>query len=209
MTPEDFADFVRETHSHFERLKAETDNIGLAPADTEVGEIIDNALAEAIFLRGFTLYEACLDKLFFHYVTGGLTFSGRAAETYLNVPDEAAARKLVKGSLKFLSWSNPENIREVASTYLKNGWPIADMMATGSNDMIDAEKVRNRIAHDSTEARLKFAAVQRNIFGTERVFSMSAGQLLRVKHRTKRAINLKHLLDVMQQTIASIQDPPL
>ncbi len=208
MSPEDLVAYVDQVKSVFETLKKETDEISPTPDDRVSGEISGNALAEALFLRAFTYYESCLDDLFFHYVTAGKTLKGSDVQSYLNVSDVAAARKLVKGSMKFLSWSKPDTIRETATTYLKDGWPLADIMATGSSDLHDAEKIRNRIAHDSLEARNAFNAVQRNVFGTERIFDITPGQLLRVRHRTKRITNLSSLLAVMEQTITSIIDPP-
>jgi hypothetical protein len=159
-------------------------------------------------LRAFTTYEFSLDALFFHYVTGGSTLAGKTAETHLVTQDETIARRIVKNGNKFLSWAKPGQIREQASTFMKNGWPISDILSTRTHELADCERIRNRIAHNSTEAVSAFNTVQRNLFYTESLFAISPGQLLRAKHKTHKRSHLARYIDVMSETIATIVEPP-
>lgn len=167
-----------------------------------------DAYAEALFLRAFTAYENDLEKLFLHYVTGGLTLDGKAANTYLKVTDEAAARKLTKAGNKFLSWAKPEKIRETAENYIKNGWPISNMINAKSQDLADCERIRNRIAHNSIESIVCFNAVQRNLLQTERLFPITPGQFLRIRNTRLKQLHIGHYVEVMNETLDAILTPP-
>jgi hypothetical protein len=208
MTPSaltDFRDAVLTRQSSIAAILAAMDP---APEDSESTDPVADAYAEAIFLRSFTAYENELERLFLHYVTGGLTLSGAAPNTYLRVSDESLARKLTKAGFRFLSWAKPSQTRETASTYIENGWPIADMMSANAQDLSDCEKLRNRIAHNSLEAAAEFNSVQRNLLQTERLFNISPGQLLRIRSKKFRKIHIERYITVMNNTILSVIEPP-
>ena len=107
-----------------------------------------------------------------------------------------------------MSWAKPSAIRDLVTTYIDNGWPIIDMLATKADELADCERLRNRIAHRSPEADQQFKVVQRNLLGTERLFSITPGQLLRARHRKHKVLVLRRYLDVMGETILAITDPP-
>lgn len=208
MTPEELAEYrllVAEKHT---ALIGFTDNLPTASDSVESDDHHSDSVAEAIFLRGFTTYESHIEKMFFHYVTGGLSVQGRAAVSHLRPGSEEIARKIVKAGFKFLSWAKPSNTSLTAQLYLENGWPLVDMMSTKTQELSDCERVRNRIAHLSMESATEFGVVQRNLLTTERLFAISPGQLLRIRHRRHRMSNLKRYLTVMHETIDAIIDPP-
>lgn len=179
-----------------------------APSNAESSNHQADAYAEALFLRAFTAYENDIEKLFLHYVTGGASLKGLKAKSYLRVTDETLARKLTRAGWKYLSWSKPQHIRATAENYIENGWPVSDMMSANSQELSDCERVRNRIAHNSIESRLKFNAVQRNFLGTERLFPITPGQLLRIRSTKLKKLYIGHCLDVMNDTLCAIIDPP-
>lgn len=185
--------------------------IGQIAAASDSVESIDyqsDAYAEALFLRAFTAYENDLEKLFLHYVTGGLSLDGKAASTYLKLTDEIAARRLTRAGYKFLSWAKPQDIRATADNYIENGWPISNMMNAKSQDLSDCERVRNRIAHNSIEALVNFNIVQRNLLQTERLFPITPGQFLRIRNTRLKKLHIGHYFDVMNETLGAIFIPP-
>ena len=179
-----------------------------APSDRESLDKPGDVLMEGIFLRAFTAYEESVEKLFLHYVTGGVSSAGSVATSYLNVRDEGLARKVTLAGKRFLHWGNPGVIRATADTYIKNGWPISEMMNARSGDLIDCQRVRNCIAHSSLQALEGFRAVQRSVLHTERIFSITPGQLLRIRKPRSTTLYIAHLLDVMYDTLDAIIDPP-
>lgn len=208
MTPEELAVYSGEINKRHAKFSRDIDELDPAPEDEESTNFLADAFAEAIFLRAFTAYENDLERLFLHYVTGGLTLQGVGAKTYLSITDEQLARKLTRAGFKFLSWAKPKETRSTAEVYLENGWPISDMMNAKSHDLADCERVRNRIAHYSLEAVVQFAVAQRNMLKTERLFHLSPGQFLRIRSKRLKKLHIKHYLDVMQTTLEAILNPP-
>lgn len=208
MTPGELTAFRDAVAERRDRFIAIVDAIDPAPEDVESVEHLADAYAEALFLRAFTAYENDLEKLFLHYVTGGTTLQGAVANTYLRVTDEHLARKLTRAGFKFLSWAKPQETRNTADNYLHNGWPISDMMNANSQDLSDCERVRNRIAHNSTEAVIQFNVVQRNMLQTERLFMITPGQFLRIRNKRLKSLHIAYYMEVMDATLQAIMDPP-
>ncbi|MFC3943730.1 hypothetical protein [Pseudomonas gingeri] len=179
-----------------------------APAEIESEDHNSDAIAEALFLRVFTAYESDVEKIFLHYVTGGASLQGARANSYLSITDETAARKLTKGALKFLSWAKPDEIKRTAEIYLENGWPIAAMMSSASHYLADCERVRNRIAHNSIEAMQQFNTAQRNLLATERLFTITPGQFLRIRNPRLRQTHIALYFNTLYQTLDAMLDPP-
>lgn len=208
MTPEELAtyrDLAQQRHDGFLALIEE---LPVAPIDTESDDLRSDSFAEAIFLRAFTTYESDIERLFFHYVTGGHTIQGARRTSYLNTDNESIARRITKGTNKFLSWAKPTQINEVSKNFLEQGWPIFDMISTQSKDLADCERVRNRIAHNSLESIHDFNIAQRNMLHTERPFHICPGQFLRIRNPRLKTTHLQYYLGVINKTLAAIIDPP-
>jgi len=208
MTPEDLANLAAAVETRRDDLTAALAAFQFAPADTPTDDASADVTIEALFLRCFTAYEADLERLFLHYVTGGVSLSGRVARSYLAITDESHARRMIVNGFKFLSWAKPNAVRDTAANYLEHGWPLIDMLATQTQHISDCEKIRNRIAHRSMEASNEFAAVQRNLFQTERLFEMTPGHLLRTRFRARRKHVLQHYNETLSATLLAITDPP-
>ena len=209
MTPEElveFRDSIAQRHAAIYEL---VDSLDAAPMDTASQDHRSDSIAEALFLRAFTAYETDVERLFLHYVTGGTTLQGVQAKSYLSLQDEAQARKLTKAGFRFLNWAKPQDIKATAENYIEHGWPIVEMMATKTQVLSDCERVRNRIAHNSIEAAQQFNTVQRNMLATERLFDITAGQFLRIRSTRLRKLHIGYYIDVLNETLGAILDPPI
>ncbi len=209
MTPEELIAYCDAIAARHASLEEAIGKIAVASDTVESIDYQSDAYAEAFFLRAFTAYENDLEKLFLHYVTGGRSLDGKAANTYLKLTDEAAARRLTKAGYKFLSWAKPQEIRTTAENYIENGWPLSNMMSAKSQDLSDCERIRNRIAHNSIEASFNFNIVQRNLLQTERLFPITPGQFLRIRNTRLKKLHIGHYIDVMNETLSAILTPPL
>ena len=209
MKPSELIDYRNAIVARHDATMKFVGEIDAAPSNAESSNHQADAYAEALFLRAFTAYENDIEKLFLHYVTGGASLKGLKAKSYIRVTDETLARKLTRAGWKFLSWSKPQHIRATAENYIENGWPVSDMMNAKSQELSDCERVRNRIAHNSHESRSALNLVQRNLLGTERLFPITPGQLLRIRSSRLKKLHIGHFLDVMNNTIYAIIDPPL
>ena len=184
------------------------DQMEPASSEAESSDQEADVYAEGLFFRVFTSYENDIERLFFHYVTGGASLGGVEAKSYLNVENEKLARKLIRTRCRFLSWAKPQSIRETAQNYIQDGWPICVSMNTKSQELTDCERIRNRIAHRSTESLYEFNVAQRNLLRTERLFPITPGQLLRIRSPRFKTLHIAHYFDVMTETIGEIMDPP-
>lgn len=208
MIADEFIAFAENVAERYRAIGAAVAAIDPAPDDTESTDVNKDLYVEAIFLRAFTAYENDLEALFLHYVTGGLSSNGIAAHSFLRADDTAHARRLTRAGIKFLSWAKPSETRTTADTYLRNGWPISSMMSAKAQDLADCERVRNRIAHSSIEADQQFNLVQRNMLQTERIFSLTPGQFLRIRNKRHRKLHLAYYLEVLNETLQAIIAPP-
>jgi hypothetical protein len=208
MSPGDLIIFRDAAAARHASMMALIDQFDAAPQDIESADQQADAYAEALFLRAFTAYENDVERLFLHYVTGGTTLQGQAANSYLRITDEALARKLTRAGYRFLSWAKPQETRTTAENYIENGWPISDMMNAKAQDLADCERIRNRIAHNSLEALAQFNTVQRNLLRTERLFPLSPGQFLRIRNTRLRKLHIGHYLEVLNDTLNAIVEPP-
>ncbi|MGA3825327.1 hypothetical protein, partial [Pseudomonas chlororaphis] len=187
-----------------------TKNVGLfqtIPNDTPSTDILVDTSVEAIFLRAFTAYENDVEQIFLHYVTGGRTLNNFSPTSYLNTTDRSLARSIVKGSNKFISWAQADSLARAAKLYMHEGWPMAVVVSANSQFLSDGERVRNRIAHNSSEAIQQFKVVQRNMLGTERLFDLSPGQFLRMKHTRQRILYIDFYMNVLNQALLAMMEP--
>ena len=129
MNLEELSDFGGRARQRHAASIVALEGLDVASPDELSIDDLQDAYAEAMFIRAFTAYENDLERLFLHYVTGGTTLQGRPANTYLKVTDEYQARKITKAGFKFLSWAKPSETRATAMNYIENGWPISDMLS--------------------------------------------------------------------------------
>ena len=207
MIHEDLLALREELYERHSQLDQAIEDIQSAPSDKESEDHRSDTYAEAVFLRIFTAYEYDVERLFFHYVTGGSSLSGVTPHSYLNVSTERLAREIVHNGRQFLNWAKPNETRLTAKRFIKDGWPIYDLMNANSQVLHDCQRVRNRIAHRSIESKSSFDLVQRNLLKTERIFTITPGQLLRIRlknHQNK--LTISHFSDVIRDTVDAIID---
>lgn len=179
------ADLDLRVQAEITRLQLEINGHRYADADRDEADFAADALFEGIFLRGFTTFETAVETSFLHYAAGGASVNGYVATSRLTNCSEADARRIIKGDGKYVDWSSASIIRDRASRYFVDGEPFFTEFSGRSDVLSQVEKVRNRIAHDSTEAVTAFRDVERIRFLTERPFVMRPGQLLRARKRSR------------------------
>lgn len=207
MTPGDLEAFRDRIRRRFADHHEVVDTLPIASADALSADTASDILAEGVFLRAFVAYEQDVEALFLHYATGCPSLNGSAPNTYLRVADEALARKIAKAGFRFMSWAKPSQIKATAENFIERGWPLVEMMAAKEHVLADCERIRNRIAHNSAEASQEFAIVQRNAFGTERLFPIPPGQLLRVRNARLKKTLMMHYTGAFQDTLEAMIEP--
>jgi hypothetical protein len=144
--------------------------------------------AEALFFRMFREYERFISRLFLCYCCEWPTPSGKLVTSLIKVQDPNEAHLLVKSGNRFVDWAKPEEIRERSKVFLRNGFPIADIIDPFNSDISSMYRIRNHIAHDSKESRDGFQKVLDQFLTTPPVGSVSAGEFLLLEKRSKGRI---------------------
>lgn len=135
-------------------------------------------LYEAIFLRLYRAYENLLENVFISYLTGEKTMGGVQVESHVVPMDRDHARALVASSQPFLDWTSPPVVIKRAETYIITGEPVRTAIAASQSHLQQAKKIRNHIAHNSSESAKEFNNVVLHFFLTRPLEPISAGEFL-------------------------------
>lgn len=171
--------------AHMTALQVSINGHDYAAIDNADGKLEEDALFEGVFMRGFTAFEEFLEAIFLHYCAGQPSLNGFVAETRLQRCSEADIRTILKGDQNYIDWSRPTKVRNRAKLFIVGGEPFDGHIGSQTGVLASIEKVRNRIAHESAEAKSAMKEVERTLFLTERPFEMGAGQLLRARRRAR------------------------
>jgi len=156
-------------------------------------------LTEAIFFRAFRAYERLLRDLFLLYCQEKLHSSGRKAKSYLQPRNFLHSELLIKSSLKFLDWNNPDIVIQRAELYLMDGFPFKIPLNTYRSELHDYRKIRNHIAHDSYESWNGYLSVLRKYYRTIPLRIPPPGEFLLLRDRTDPAkYKLLVFFDIME-----------
>tara|TARA_R100001369_G_scaffold62499_1_gene89464 strand:- start:2087 stop:2362 length:276 start_codon:yes stop_codon:yes gene_type:complete len=77
----------------------------------------------------------------------------------------------------------------------KDGFPISDIVLTKQNVLVDLQRIRNFVAHDSAEAQSSFSKASRNYLKTGDPEPVSAGELLLYRKRPAAKMTLQILFE--------------
>jgi len=153
------------------RQKANTAATGMLDSERHL-------LYEAIFLRLFRAYENLLENVFISYLTGEQTIGGVQVNSHVIPINRDHARALVTSSQPFLDWTSPQTIIKRAETYIIGGEPIRTAIAASQSHLQQAKKIRNHIAHNSTESAKDFNTIVVHFLLTAPLAAISAGEFL-------------------------------
>lgn len=166
----------------------------LASVDVTSATDDDKFISEAVAFRLFRAYERFLRAIFLNACTNALTHQGASIVSKLTCPDWETAESILKSGNRFLDWGNVENTKRNASLIFESGFPISDLLAPVHSDLVNLQKIRNFIAHDSQEATNGFNKTIRNYLPAGRTAIDSAGELLLSRRRPRDAQVLRKLV---------------
>jgi hypothetical protein len=98
------------------------------------------------------------------------------------------------GMGKFLDWGNPQQTTQRANVIFDRGFPITDAISPLHSTLLDLQRIRNFIAHDSTEARNQFYKAASNYLNAGVHSLLTAGDLLLARRRPRDAYVLTTLI---------------
>lgn len=133
---------------------------------------------ENIFIRIFRAYENLIEEAFLDYLVGEPALNGDKIECFLKPNDKDHARKMITSGMPFLDWTSPSNVIDRSETYMRDGGPIKVAIASSQQFLQQAKKIRNHVAHNSTESFKVYSGVVKDILLTLPMKVPVAGELL-------------------------------
>lgn len=124
-----------------------------------------HSLTEAIFFKVYRSFENFVESVFILYSQEEPTSEGTQVVSYLKPIDSEHTKKLLNGSLQYLDWNSPDNVKERAEIYLENGFPVKDVMTTHRTALNTYKKLRNHYAHNSGFSLKKYKNIVKDHFG--------------------------------------------
>lgn len=119
-------------------------------------------LAEAVTFRLFRIYEKLVRVSFLNYCVINTTFNGNTVNAKLGCPDWDTAENILKSGNKFLDWGNVASVQKLADLVFEHGFPIKDLLMPNYSTLVDLQRFRNFVAHDSKEAADGFKKARAN-----------------------------------------------
>ncbi|MBU0766486.1 hypothetical protein KKF55_01720 [Patescibacteria group bacterium] len=101
--------------------------------------------------------------------------------------------------MPFIDWNSTEALIKRAKTYLKNGFPIKDVLELNLASLRDLRKVRNHIAHMSPASTADFNQVLKNHYGTVPINTPLTGEYLLMRKTSKSDYYLLEYLNLMEK----------
>ena len=152
-------------------------------------------LAEAILFRLYRAQERLVRAIFLDTCTTHRSYRGNAVSCRLSCTDWSTAEEILKSNAgKFLDWGNPQQTVQRAILIFEHGFPITDTIGPIHTILINIQRIRNFIAHDSTEADKQFRKAASNYVSAGISAMSTAGDLLLARRRPKDAYVLSTLI---------------
>jgi len=120
---------------------------------------------EYLFLEGYKIWENFLEAIFLSYSRYNDPISGKRPFPYLAPKTESHALDLLKLEKNYLDWTSPDNVVKRAEICFRSHSIITTPIKASMQDLRDAKKLRNHIAHSSEESERIFQNISRNRIG--------------------------------------------
>lgn len=130
---------------------------------------------EYIFLSGFKVWENFIEKVFISQSRYNDPVSGKRTFPYLAPKTEIHALNMIQLEKQYVDWTSPDHIITRADILFRSPQVITDPIKNSLQDLRDAKKIRNYIAHGSEESKSKFVNMARSRTG--RIYC-TAGEFL-------------------------------
>ncbi len=162
-------------------------------------------LTETVFFRAFRAYECLIRDIFLLYTLEKRPCSGVKVTSYLKPRNFLHAEALIRSSMRFVEWSNPDFVIRRAEIYLKDGFPIKPPLAANLLPLHSFRKIRNHIAHDSRESLDGYKSVLIEHFTTLPLSEPTPGEFLLLNDRNQpNKYKLLVLFDLMNGLVSNL-----
>ncbi len=162
-------------------------------------------ITQAAFVRIFIAFEEFLERTFEHYGMGGLSLAGNAATCYATAPSAEHLQRMFIGLMRFMDWSAPDKVRELARLYFVNGEPFDAAIAGVDTILRDMKTVRNAASHVSTTTTAQADALYAR-WTSKPLAGATAYQILTATGSTTGTTFLTHAEQVLRGVVAQVSN---
>jgi len=141
---------------------------------------------EGIFFAAYRAFEGLVQDVFLLYCQGKPTLGGKRPHSYLNPKDFKHAEELIQSSMRVLDWTAPDELVRRSELYLKDGYPVKNVLTANRAVLLDMKRIRNHIAHNSRESASQYLKVLRAVLATLPIKPPSVGEFLLMQDRHNR-----------------------
>ena len=158
---------------------------------------------EYTFLSGYKAWENFLESVFVSQSRYNDPVSGKRLFPYLAPRTESHARDIIKLEKRYIDWTDPEAVISRADILFKNGKIITAPIKSSMQDLRDAKRVRNYIAHGSGESSRLFQDLCVKRLGKK---SKTAGEFLQSKPTGKTTHYAVYYLNKFRELVCNISE---
>ena len=161
-------------------------------------------LTESILARAFSRFEEFLEQVFILYCQGKSTLGGDEVGSYIDPCNFDHAKQMLKAGMTFLDWNDADKIIARCETYLYADSPIYLAITTHKARLRNIRRVRNAIAHASSEAETQFRKTLQDELGALPLRIPKVGEFLLMRDRRVR--RRQHFLGSYLRELATVAE---
>ena len=199
-------EFLHELH-RLERFDSDNQK-KLSEAGYKAGRLSKrqlHLLTESIFFAAFRSYEGFVRDVFLLCCLGVPTGGKHRVVSYLQPRNFSHASQLLQSAMPHLDWTSPDIVLQRAETYLKDGNPFKLPYSTNLEALRDCKRLRNHIAHNSSESMEEYKKVVQRHYKTLPLVIPSPGEFLVLPDITQPGkYKLLSFLDLLRQLASDI-----
>jgi hypothetical protein len=165
-----------------------------------------NLVFETAFLRSLLGWEAFLEDIFLHYLSGRDGSNGSACTPIVRPRSIEIARAVVLGDFDYLEWTSRATVVSRADHWLKD----KTFFESGFNKAPELKhmyRLRNRIAHSSTKSQDDFASTRQHL-APNRPHYRGFGPGMVLRHSRPSGRNLDLLVTQLKNAATTIAAGP-
>lgn len=160
-------------------------------------------ITQAAFVHVFIGFEEFLERSFGHYGMGGRSLAGNAVTCFANAPSLEHLNKMFIGMLRYVNWSTPEKVRELARLYFENGEPFVAAISAVDTTLRDMKTVRNAASHVSTTTTAQAEALYQR-WTSQPLAGATAYQILTANGTSGGATFMSHAEQVLRGVVTQV-----
>lgn len=120
---------------------------------------------EYSFLSGYKVWENFLEGVFISQSRFNDPVAGKRSYPFLMPKTEKHALDIIKLEKGYIDWTSPDIVIKRAEILFRNHHILTTPITSSMQDLRDAKKIRNYIAHGGSEAKRLFDAVAQRRLG--------------------------------------------